>query len=490
MDEKRRTPSQRSSNRTSAPTRRSVSGARRASVHGSSGGTSTPHPTGAARAPRTSRTDGATARATSRAARASRTDGATARATSRASRASRATAPKSDPKRFLPLTALVVVVVLLVLGVSALVRSCSSDQPGVTAPASSPASSAAKPDATVSFVAVGDNLPENILGDYAWEMGSDHYDYKPIYEFIQPLVQAADLAYVKEEVHLDDSLGVHGYPSFNAPESLADDLLAVGFDMFGSASNHIYDWGYFGACARNRQVWNEKGVPFAGSNLSAEEAQTIATFEKNGITFAFLDYTYGVNGYSEDDLDWWEVNFINKDRITADVNRAHELAEVVIVAMHWGTENYTGIDDFQAEYAQLLADLNVDLVLGSHPHVIGPVEWLDGADGHRTLVAYSLGNFLSHHDYPGPYNELEGMISCNFVRKGGKVAIENATWTPLVNHTQDDEGYYRIIPLKDYTNELGWDASGLWNLDDPVAWLQDANREIVGDAIAINDGRQ
>ena len=435
--------------RDTKPTRRSVSGQRRASV--------------------------TTQRSSSTPSRASRTHASARPATAKP--------PQSEGiMRFFPLIALALGAILIALGVSALVNSCSSDAPAANKP------SAPKPNATVSFVAVGDNLPENVLGNYAYT-GDGHYDYKPLYEFIKPLVEPADVAYVKEEVHLDENLGVHGYPSFNAPESLADDLISVGFDVVGSATNHIYDWGYFGACARNREVWNSKNVVFAGTNLNAEEAETIATFERNGITFAFLDYTYGVNGYDESDLNWWEVNYISEDRLTKDITRAHELAEVVIVAMHWGTENFTGVDDYQAKYAKLLADLNVDLVLGSHPHVIGPVDWLEGTDGHRTLVAYSLGNFVSHHDYPDPYNELEGMISCNFVRKNGTVTIENAIWTPLVNHTDDANNYYRIYPVKDYTNELASGAAALWSLDDAVAWLQDASRQIVGDKIAINDGR-
>ena len=253
MDEKRRTTSQRISSRTSAPTRRSASGQRRASVHGS-----------APAAPR-------------------------ATASQRPARPTASSAAVKQSPKWRGIALMAVGALALVLGISALVRSCDS-------PAAGTPSVMNKADASVSFVAVGDNLPDNVLANYAWDQGGDHYDYKPIYEFIQPLVQAADVAYVKEEVHLDDELGVHGYPSFNAPESLADDL------------------------------------------------------------------------------NWWEVNFISEDRLTRDITRAHELAEVVIVAMHWGTENFTGIDDYQAKYARLLANLNVDIVLGSHPHVIGPVE--------------------------------------------------------------------------------------------------------------------
>lgn len=346
---------------------------------------------------------------------------------------------------------------------------------------------------SVSFVAVGDNLPENILGSFAdaqkGVVGDGLYDYSSIYAPIKQYIQEADFAYVKEEVHLDDELGVHGYPSFNAPESLADDLIATGFDVIGSASNHIYDWGYFGACARNREVWNSKDVTFVGSNLNEEEANTIATLEIKGITFAILDYTYGVNGYSESDLEWYEVNFISKDRIASDVARAKELADATIVAMHWGTENQTQSDDYQLEYAQYLADLGVDLVLGSHPHVIGDVSWVEGENGNKTLVCYSLGNFLSHHDYPDAYNELEGMISCNFVKNAeGKISIEDVAFIPLVNHTDDENSDYVIYAVKDYSNELASHATALNELDDAIEWLHNATLEIIGEDITIDDG--
>lgn len=393
------------------------------------------------------------------------------------------------PRLILVLAFAVVLVALIVhfcspFAESATNGSASNATSNITSAAGS-TGTATNNTSKVSFVAVGDNLPEEVLGAYAYALGGDHYNYQPIYEFVQPIISAADVAYVKQEVHLDDTLGVHGYPSFNAPESLADDLISVGFDVIGSASNHIYDWGYFGACARNREVWNSKDVTFAGTNLNAEEAQSIATFEKGGITFAFLDYTYGVNGYEQNDLDWWEVNFISEERITSDVTRAHELADVVIVAMHWGTENFTGIDEYQEQYAQLLADLNVDLVLGSHPHVIGPVEWLTGTNDHKTLVAYSLGNFLSRHEAPDAYNELEGMLSCDFVRNGETISIENATWTPLINHTDYENYYFRVIPLANYTTELAQNGAAMSQLDNTVEWVRQTTHEIVGNEIAI-----
>ena len=335
----------------------------------------------------------------------------------------------------------------------------------------------------VSFVAVGDNLPEIEMAAYAdaqaGETDDGDYDYTPIYAPIRDYVQAADLAYVKQETHLGgDYIGPKGYPSFNTTDRMADAIVDTGFDLVGSASNHSYDWGYFGANDHSREVWNAQPVAFAGTASSAEEAEKIATVERNGITFALLDYTYGVNGYDQEDLPDYAVSYMDKDRIEADVARAQELADVVLVAMHWGTENLMEADDTQRDYAQFLADLGVDVVLGSHPHVIGPMTWLTGEGGNQTLVAYSLGNFTSNHEAPHIQNELEGMLSCDFVKEeDGEVRIENVTWVPLVMHT--DGAGFAVYALKDYTAELAAAHPILSAEEDPIGWLRQTSEDVV-----------
>ena len=335
----------------------------------------------------------------------------------------------------------------------------------------------------VSFVAVGDNLPEIEMAAYAdaqaGETDDGDYDYTPIYAPIRDYVQAADLAYVKQETHLGgDDIGPKGYPSFNTTDQMADAIVDTGFDLVGSASNHSYDWGYFGANDHSREVWNAQPVAFAGTASSAEEAEKIATVERNGITFALLDYTYGVNGYDQEDLPDYAVSYMDKDRIEADVARAKELADVVLVAMHWGTENLMEADDTQRDYAQFLADLGVDVVLGSHPHVIGPMTWLTGDGGNQTLVAYSLGNFTSNHETPHIQNELEGMLSCDFVKEeDGEVRIENVTWVPLVMHT--DGTSFAVYALKDYTAELAAAHTTLSAEEDPIGWLRQTSEDVV-----------
>lgn len=393
---------------------------------------------------------------------------------------------KPRPSQRRPAPMLLVMCAIALFAVVGIVVSCIPK----AAPDADAGAAVEPASGRVHFVAVGDNLPEDRIGAWAdaqaGTTGDGLYDYTAIYEPIKGYIESADLAYVKEETHCGgDDIGPMGYPSFNTTEAMADALVATGFDLVGSASNHSYDWGYFGANDHSCALWKKKNVVFTGTASSEADASRIATIERNGITFALLDYTYGINGYEASDLPSYAVKFIDKNRIAADVSRAREQADVVLVAMHWGTENLMEADDYQTEYAQYLADLGVDVVLGSHPHVIGPMTWLNDKDGHRTLVAYSLGNFLSRHESPQPKNELEGMLSCDFVRgENGSVDIENVVWTPLVNYT--DGQTYAVYALKDFTNELAANDAVFSGLEDPVAWLKQTSAEVVGDGFQID----
>lgn len=315
----------------------------------------------------------------------------------------------------------------------------------------------------------------------------------PIYEPVKPIVETADLAYIKQETHIGGKeIGARSWPSFNTVDQMADAVVATGFDLVASASNHSYDWGAFGAVEHSHSIWDGMPVVFTGTAASQEQADELALIERDGITFALLDYTYGVNGFTQADLPSYAVNFIDDERIIADVARAREAADVVLAAMHWGTENLLEADEEQQRLAQLLADAGVDVVLGSHPHVIGPLAWVEGAGGNKTLVAYSLGNFLSCHETPDAENELEGMLSCDFVKgDDGAVAIENVVWTPLVNHTA--EGEHLVVPLKDYTADMAARHVLFSQSDDPAAAIEQlkaTNRAVIGEEFAIDDGAQ
>ncbi len=346
----------------------------------------------------------------------------------------------------------------------------------------------AAPATTVSLVAVGDNLPDEFIGYYADALAGEpddgQYDYSPMYGPIASYIRDADLAYVDEEVHLGgNDIGPQGYPSFNVTDSMADALAATGFDFVATASNHCYDWGP-DALAHSVSVLEKQPFAFTGTANSQEQRDRIVTQERSGITFALLNYTYGVNAYAPGDFPSYAVNFIDDAQIAADVQRAHEAADVVLVSMHWGTELLEEADEEQLRVAQLLADLDVDVVLGSHPHVIGPMAWVASSRNpdHRTLVAYSLGNFLADHDAPLAENAVEGMLTCDFVRAeaGGAVTVENVKWVPLVCHSTEDRWDFAVYTVEDYPTDLAKQNRALTEIPDPKAWLLEHSKAVVG----------
>ena len=155
------------------------------------------------------------------------------------------------------------------------------------------------------------------------------------------------------------------------------------------------------------------------------------------------------------------TGFYNKpvEKIKADIKKAKEISDVVIVSAHWGEENIDYATDYQTYYAQIFADLGVDVVIGTHPHVIQPIEWYDGKDGNKTLVIYSLGNFLG--GMLEVNNIVSGMVKFDFVKSDNGIAVENVKWIPLVIHfelkgddIQEDRCNYKIYPLSKYSDEL------------------------------------
>ena len=404
--------------------------------------------------------------------------------------------------RTIALVAIVLVLIIaLVYGISKAVGFitsggfANSENSGQSSE-SAPAAVVELPGTRVSFIAVGDNVPNDVIASYAdkfaGSMYDGEYDYRPLFSQVKDIVSAADLSYIDQETHLGgNDIGPKGYPSFNTTDEMADAVVDTGFDLVASATNHSYDWGYFGAIEHSRSVWNQKPVAFTGTATNWDEASEIPVVERKGITFALLNYTYGINGYQRGEIAGYYVNFIDEDRIRTDVARAKAMADVVLVSMHWGEENVTEPTDDERYYAQLLADLGVDVVLGSHPHVIQPMTWLEGEEGHKTLVCYSLGNFIIQHAAPTPHNDQEGMLSCTFVRHDeeggdGSITVEEVKWIPLVYHGTEDE--YAVWPLGAYTDDLAAKNPAYDEIDDPIAWLYEETNNIVnkyGDGFEI-----
>ena len=309
----------------------------------------------------------------------------------------------------------------------------------------------------VSMTAVGDNLMHQRLLDCA--KTDSGYDFSNYYTNIKKYIQKADIAFVNQETVLGGKdLTYAGYPNFNTPDEMAQNLHDVGFDVLNGATNHSLDKGNAGLLHSIKVFKKFEDMKYIGLYDSKEARDNIVVMNKNGIKIAFLSYNQMNNGHKMPNS--YCLNLFDEDTIKKDVENAKEISDFVVLSCHWGNEYDTKQNSFQSQYAKLFADLGVDVILGTHSHTLQPVEWVEGKDGHKTLVAYSLGNFVS--GMVEEETQLEGMLSYDLVKKDNKCTIENVTLTPLMNHYEvsnknDVIGTrkgFTVYRLKDYTDEL------------------------------------
>ncbi|WP_033542608.1 CapA family protein [Planococcus sp. CAU13] len=246
---------------------------------------------------------------------------------------------------------------------------------------------------TASLSAVGDILLHSTV--YNAAKTSAGYDFGPMFEKVKPYMERADITTANSESIIGGSaIGLSTYPSFNSPFEIGDALKNVGVDVVAMANNHTLDRGQQ-AIENAIHHWDGIGMKRTGSYLSAEEREQLTTLSANDISFSFLSYTYGTNGIPTPAGKEYLVNRIDKELIKADLARAKEQCDVVVLNFHFGDEYQPLPNEFQLELAHFAAENGADIILGHHPHVLQPPAWIDTADGRRAFVIYSLGNFLS-----------------------------------------------------------------------------------------------
>ena len=229
------------------------------------------------------------------------------------------------------------------------------------------------------------------------------YDYRACFAAVAPLLQSADLAIGNLELTLPGTPPYTGYPSFKSPDALADALALAGFDLLFTANNHSADAGSKGI-VHTIEALEKRSLFQTGTfrdTLEREWFYPLVVYRK-GFKLAFLNYTYGTNGVQVKPPH--VVNMIDPDQIARDIARAKALQpDMVIAMMHWGDEYQTHFNRSQEELAIQMMEQGVDLIVGSHPHVVQPIRWYKRMEGNRerkALVAYSLGNFISGQTIP------------------------------------------------------------------------------------------
>ena len=324
------------------------------------------------------------------------------------------------------------------------------------------------PIRSVSLSFTGDILIEDAL--YNW-MGKG-YDFKNYFDKVTPYLKA-DLVIGNQEVVLGgETLGITGSDyTFNAPEEIAKQLPEIGFDVLTFANNHSYDRGMQGI-VNTRKNLKAAGIQTTGAYEKKEQRDDILVVERNGIRFAILAYTYDTNQWIDAENSFAINHFLNeehmfddrcKKQLARDVQKAKEQADVVIAAMHWGTEFTYEIDAAQRDAAGFLNEQGVDIIIGNHPHCLQRVETLTNAQGKETFVMYSLGNFVSaamgvdraSEQFTNMY-EIGGIVQCDVElnTKTGETTVKNKKMIPIVNHFDASYDGFRLLPFSSYTEEL------------------------------------
>lgn len=325
----------------------------------------------------------------------------------------------------------------------------------------------------LSLVMVGDMLVHDSLYEEANKNTNyNGYDFKPMLTYIKDIVKDYDLAYYNQETILGGtSIGLSSYPAFNSPYEVGDAMIDAGFNIVSLATNHTLDRGIT-AIENSHNYWNKKDVYVTGSYSSLEKRNNIEIKEKNNITYAVLNYTYGTNGIKrpngyESCVNIWDMSnkesYENyKNQVREDINSIRDKVDVLMVAMHWGIEYKFDTTWYQEDAAKFLSDLEVDIIIGTHPHVVEPITWIDD-----TLVIYSLGNFLSAHEVVNMANRI-GLMSMIDIKKevnGEEITItlENLD-NELIYTYHNNYKDFKVIPFSnnDINNYLN-DASSIYN---------------------------
>lgn len=309
----------------------------------------------------------------------------------------------------------------------------------------------------LSLAMVGDMLIHEAV--YYDAKVNNGYDFKPMIELVKPLIKKYDLAFYNQESILGGTdLGVSSYPRFNSPYEVGDAMVDAGFNLVALANNHTLDRGET-AIANSTNYWkNKTDILVAGSYISQDDKDSVQIKEKNGITYGLLSYTTATNGLKAPNGKDYLVNVYSDELVKADVQKLRDKVDVLMVSMHWGTEyTHTPVSE-QTAIADYLASLNVDIVIGHHPHVIEPIEFIN-----KTLVIYSLGNFFS-----GQIGEERniGLLATLDITKtvdkdGSRITIDNIgtelLYTSYDSYEANGNTYcsnYKLYPFKDLTDKI------------------------------------
>ena len=301
----------------------------------------------------------------------------------------------------------------------------------------------------MSLFAVGDVLIHESIYKDAEE--NDTYNFTKMFEYVEPIIKKYDLKYCNQESTIGGStLCISGYPAFNSPDEIGNEIVRLGFNLISLANNHALDRGV-DAVMYSNSYWKSKNVVTAGAYSSKEERDEIKIYEKNGIKYAFLAYTTLSNKTVPND---YIINMYSAERAKEDIEKVKDKADVIIVSMHWGTEFTNTPTESQRQIAEYLSSLGVNIIIGAHPHVVQPIEYIGD-----TLVIYSLGNFISNQLSVSTNAGIGLMVGMDIILEDNKVKIDNLYKELILSYADQESNYnnnknFKVIPFSKLNDDL------------------------------------
>ncbi len=320
----------------------------------------------------------------------------------------------------------------------------------------------------IHLMALGDNLIHmGVVHTGKQADGTRNYDF--LFDSISDFLQKADIKIINQETPLaGNELGFSGFPHFNSPTEIGEAIVAADFNVVLHASNHSADQGYRGidSCV---SYWNTHEEILMTGIHTPSDTQDIPLLTIKDKTFAILNYTYGPN-YATVPVEISDrLNIlcnINPDTrqldyttlsplVLDDIKIADELADIVIVCPHWGTEYSTSPSSYQKKWALQMTEAGADLIIGTHPHVVQPIEQLVAENGNTSLCYYSLGNYVSTQQRAECMLEGMAWVCFHVTQDGISISYDDTGVIPLVCHyTPRPVRIQDIYLLEDYTEEL------------------------------------
>ncbi|MDE3838735.1 capsular biosynthesis protein [Bacillus methanolicus] len=298
-----------------------------------------------------------------------------------------------------------------------------------------------------TLAAIGDILIHDWL--YEDAKTKNGYDFKPMLKEVKPLLLKPDLLLANQETVLGGTkLGLSSYPLFNSPQEVGDAFIDAGVDIVSTANNHSLDKGEKGIFAAI-DYYHKANLPYVGSFKDKKDQQTLRILNANGIRVAYLSFTYGTNGIQIPPGKEYLVNLIDRLKMKNEIQRAKQEADIVVISIHWGNEYQRFPSEKQKQLARFLSNEGADIIFGHHPHVLQPMDWIKANDGRKTLVVYSLGNFLSGQMWD--YKDIGGIATVEVTKhvspSGTKIELSNPQFIPTFvknSHLRN----YQVVPLQ------------------------------------------